>query len=356
MASRGPPHLEKWEAVALQLEGLEIGGDWPDAMGAAPAPDCLRIPVDFEIHIMLRSCSRTATLLEGCIDRVGRRGCRALLPEPARLVFPRRHLRGERGRHGTQEYWVSTIGVFVLLVFWQSYRKTAQFKDLCMLMCNMIANRCADPATCSTLVSQAPDEAILSRCDRQVSNGCCSCMAKLLQERPWDMPTASPQEQLVALLRVLNDARHCLACVGWLTKGILRHRGAHRPTRRAVGQPPPPQVRRHMGRGHHRGEAAAGRCAHEIPSGHGRRHSHFGRRTTTGRGDDCRCLAVGTGSLEPVEKHLHFGRLCVIAGRCQFQLGCSTHRPAGAGLPHPFALGSLPRSDNRRTTQGSPGV
>ena len=101
MASRGPPHLEKWEAVALQLEGLEIGGDWPDAMGAAPAPDCLRIPVDFEIHIMLRSCSRTATPLEGCIDRVGRRGCRALLPEPARLVFPRRHLRGERGRHGT---------------------------------------------------------------------------------------------------------------------------------------------------------------------------------------------------------------------------------------------------------------
>ena len=117
-----------------------------------------------------------------------------------------------------QEYWVSTIGVFVLLVFWQSYRKTAQCKDLCMLMCNMVANRCADPATCSTLVSQPPGEAIQSRCDRQVSNGCCSCMTKLLQERPWDMPTASPQEQLVALLRVLNDARHCLACVGWLTK------------------------------------------------------------------------------------------------------------------------------------------
>ena len=137
---------------------------------------------------------------------------------------------------------------------------------------------------------------------------------------------------------------------------ILRHRGAHRPTRRAVGQPPPPQVRRHMGRGHHRGEAAAGRCAHEVPSGHGRRHSHFGRRTTTWLGEDFRCLAVGRGSLEPVEKHLHFGRLCVIAGRCQFLLGCSTHRPAGAGLPHPFALGSLPRSDNRRTTPGSPGV
>ena len=124
-----------------------------------------------------------------------------------------------------QEYWVSTAGAVVLLLFWRSYRKSPKQKEQCAQMLRMILDRTVLADFISSMPLDGPTEEMKQLCDLGAVGSCCSCLTALLAEKAW-LDAPRPQQHLASLAVMLNDRRHCLACVSWMGE-LIRQVAGH---------------------------------------------------------------------------------------------------------------------------------